>query len=337
MPQQVRFTTQNTVAYVANGRQREKLDRGMVYRELYLKLTATVAVAGGGTTTAAANIQPGDIWGVVRNINLLLNSNDSIRNISGEQLAWLNFFQYSTPPRATTNIIGITATNSAIVESWLVLPLWMPNSVKPIDTALDARLLSDFSIEITWGDETDIGSGTGFGFDVDPVLEVFGLQSFGVNGPFNTMRIFDIVNTGIAQNSQYRVDLPVGNMYRAFLINAKDGNGDDDPDLIGNVKLVSGPTVFCDMDYDTVRNAMFQRTGMREVLAAGGGSVLPYFLSSGSDLDAWTYLDLVTDGLVTEAIDTLGFSELKLEFDVLGTISALHVMPIEVIPLRSQG
>lgn len=339
MPQQVRFRTEKTVEYNENGRSRVSLDRGMIYRELWLTLKACAGVAVGGTTTAAANILGGDLWAVVKRLEVKVNGNDVIRSFTGEDLKWLNYYWYGTPARPAIELIGIAAAATATVEETLILPFWLPQSVKPIDTALDARLLSDLMLEITWGDAADVGSGTGFEWDTDPELQIHTVESFGIQGPFNTLRLFTLESAAIgAANDRFQVQLPVGNMYRSFLFNTKDSNGVDIIDDIVNVKLMSGSVVFADLAWNTLRNAQKIRTNMQQVLTTTAAAFHPLFLSSGSLPYGWTYLDLVTDGFVSEAIDTLGYSQLTLEFEVAAAISgAIRVIPLEIIPIRKSA
>lgn len=335
MPQQVRFRTEKTVEYNENGRAREKLDRGFVYRELWLTLGARLDIAAGGDTTAAANILSGDLWGVVRRIEVKLNGNDVIRSFTGEELQQLNRFWYGSPPRTAIEMIGIVAEANETIRSTLILPFWLPNAVKPIDTALDARLLSDIQIEITWGDVGDVTSATGASWGVDPELDIHTVESFGLNGPFNTLRLFTLDEGAVAVNDRYKVNLPVGNMYRSFLMSTKDSDGKDIVDDIVNVKLVSGSVIFADLAWDALRDAHRLRTNMQLVANATAAAFFPHYVSAASLDDAWTYLDLVTDGYVAEAIDTLGFSELALEFEVTGAISGgLKIIPSEIIPVR---
>jgi len=69
----------------------------------------------------------------------------------------------------------------------------------------------------------------------------------------------------------------------------------------------------------------------------GGGVYDP--LKRGSTYNSiagWYYYDHVTDGYLSEAIDTLGFSEFTLELDVTvgaGTTKAF-VLPLQIIPIR---
>ena len=52
----------------------------------------------------------------------------------------------------------------------------------------------------------------------------------------------------------------------------------------------------------------------------------------------WYFYDHVTDGRLTEAIDTLGFSEFTLELNITqsGTTTTLNILPWTIIPVRGK-
>ena len=345
-PHLVRFNTQEVIDYNANGRKRISLTRGSYYREIFLKLTATIEVEAGGTTTAPANIQPGDLWGVVKDINLIVNGNDSLRRISGEELLHMNRIFFGQAPKVP-NLLGLAAENTRQVECTLILPIQLPLSFRPIETSLNSQILQSLSLEITWGDETDVGSGTGFVFNVDPQIEVFSLTSFlppkseGYRGPFHTLRLNTLKETGVGVNTRFKYNLNTGNIYRGFVICTKTTAGVDATDKISNIKVVSGTTVFYDMDLDVIRSLDDTLRRRRHVLestagvADNSGTPSPEFLSSGTKLDAWTFVDLVPSDRMTEAIDTLSFAEFSLIFDVTSAIDELRIIPIEILPVRN--
>ena len=56
-----------------------------------------------------------------------------------------------------------------------------------------------------------------------------------------------------------------------------------------------------------------------------------------NNVEGWYFYDHVTDGYLSECIDTLGFSEFELELNVTaGAASRVFVLPIQVIPVRGK-
>ncbi len=336
MPQQVRWRKQQPVIYSGSGtKQIVPLSRGMVYRELYLRLTATPTILAAANTIAA--VAKGDQWGVVKRIDVVANSSDILRSFSGEQLLYLNRMYYGTNPRVLPTL-GDGATANPALDSTLIIPFWSPRSLKPMDTCLDSRELSDLRLEITWGTFTDISSGA-TAWTGNPSIEVGSLEAFDVDGPFNLKRVNQIIVNAAGANTDFRVDVPVGPLYRQFLINTTTG-GNDTAGLITNFKIMSGTTVFFDQSESMIRDVSHLRNDLPFPIlrptAAGIGYIPRFLNSAASNQDAWYNLELVTDGYVTEAIDSYGLSELYFIFNV-SAAAQITILPNMVIPRRDKN
>ena len=133
------------------------------------------------------------------------------------------------------------------------------------------------------------------------------------------------------------IQLPLGNIYKGFFINTKDANGNDLVDCIDRVQLVSGTNVFLDCNFKNLRNWQTLRKQSVLGISDSTDALFPLAVSSLTKLDAWTYIDLIDDGYVTEAIDTYKLSELKLNFDVNQTITTLAIIPDQIIPVRGKA
>jgi len=337
MGQQVRRRPQGNVQYQADSKESISLSRGMVFRELFLRLTGNVTPVNAAGNTQALTLH-GDEWAAVKRIDLIANNTDVLRSISGNQLWWLDYFLFGVPPDVTP-VLGDGVAVAVPFDSHLILPLWMPRSLRPMDTALDARELSDLKIEITWGNYTDIQAAA-TDFATDPVLEVHSLESFGAKGPFSQWRIYAIEKEITATSAKFQVRLPVGPMYRGFLMNFTDA-GKDSGAILNNFRLVSGPTVYADVpalllnELDRLRMSISRfwndaaAAGLYDALRRG---------STYNSVEGWYFYDHVTDGYLSESVDTLGFSEFELELDV--TVGAgttkVFILPLEIVPVRGK-
>ena len=353
MAQQIRRRFQKTINYDENNSVAEPLGRGMVYRELYLKLSGQIDEPL--ATNASLAVGMGDEWGVVKRIEVIANNTDVIRSFTGNELWWLNYFMFGVPPHITVTLGDVTTDDPGFI-SCLVLPFWTMRSLRPMDTALDARELSDLKVRITWGDVEDIiQTVTPSAWITEPSIEVHSLECFNVKGPFSQGRQYKIQKDIPATNPQFQVMLPVGPMYRGFLMNftglsAAVGQVDqqiDDPNVLNNFKIKSGTTVYADIPAvlltqidGNMRNSIIRPyDGGLAVVNAGLYDQLRRG-DTANNVDAWYFYDHVTDGYMSEAIDTLGFSEFELELDV--TLSALHapfttqlnLIPLQIIPVR---
>ena len=331
MPQQIRNRNQKTVAYSAGNKVSEDLSRGMVYRELQLtlagQLTATTA------NNVYANILRGDEWALVKKIEIIANGTQTIKSLSGASLRWLNFFWFGSSPQISP-LLGAGGANPTF-ESTMILPFWMPRSVRPIDTCLDSRILSDLKVEITWGSHTDIAAAA-TGFTTAPTLRVDSLEAFGIDGQFAMWRLWEIEKTITATTANYQVQLPVGGMFRGFHMIATDA-GVEQGDILNNMKWKSGTTVFADVKDNVLRATAAARYGLpRE---HNGVAYHDNFIGNNNDYEGNYHYDHVTDGMLTEAIDTAGFSEHELELDVTvgGGTTKLIIIPSQVIPIRNPG
>lgn len=305
----------------------------MVYREIMVRLQGQITATA--VNNSKANTQKGDEWGVIKKIELIANGTDVLKSIDGNALWWLNYFLYGKAPRVTP-ALGDGATVNPSFDSLLILPLWIPRSVKPIDTALDSRELSSLEIAVTWGTFTDINSAA-TAFTTAPTLELYSLESFNVSGPFSTWRVFPIEREIVANNSRFQIQLPVGKMYRGFLINTEDG-GADQNDIMTRFKLISGTTVFADLNAGggVLEQWYDLRNGLQRPFDSVGDAYMDLRRGNNNDLDGWYFYDHVTDGFMPEAIDTLGFSEFFIELDVTvgaGTTKVV-VFPMEIVPIR---
>jgi len=330
MPQGIRRRNHTTIQFSVNNKISEDLSRGMVMRELHLHLTGAATTTAGNNT--AANTQRGDEWGVVKRIDIIANGTDTIKSITGTQLRWYNLMVYHVNPKVSV-ALGDGATANPAFASTLILPFWSPNSISPIDTALDTRQLSSLKAEVTWGTFTDVNSAA-TAWTTEPSLRIDALESFGVAGPFAQSRMFQIQKTITASSTNFQVQLPVGPMYRGFLINFTDA-GADDGDVLNNFQWKSGTTVFADISEAILEDVHALRHGIQRGFS--GAAYDDYMIGDDNSQDGWYMYDHVTDGYQTEALDTLGFSEHELELDVTvgGGTTILTVIPLQIIPIRA--
>lgn len=378
MPQQVRWRKQGIVPYVAGQLSTVQLARGMVYRTLALRLQASIVTSAGGTIGTAltnAGVGAGGIWDVCPTIEIIANGSDSLKRFSGLELRELNKFWYSTPVRQDGWLpFPSSGTTIANIDSCLMLPFWMLKGIRPLDTALDTRLLSSLQLNVTWGNVFNVVSSnyvpvaanTAAFSGAGPVMSIYSNESFDPSKTqaFSQFRVFKQIDTadfsGGAVN-QVPYQLPVGQMYRAFYIHcqaaigtgAATGLSVDSPGTAGAVgseggptlrgplsaiRVKSGTTVFADWDANVwqatynLQDAVLRTEDTAGVQIEQGG-----LMGAGSNYnpDAHYFVDLCTDGFLSESIDTIGMAEIHLEFDTLAAIPTVNILPMQIIPVRS--
>lgn len=306
---------QKPVSYNANNPISEKLQLGFVYRELYFRLHGEVNITAAGTAGSA----PESPEAIIKRLELVIDGNTRLRVTDGPALAQLQHVFFGTAGERTT--VDPTTTGAQTFSSYMVLPLWIPHSLRPIDTAVDSSQFSSFEVVVTWGSVSDIAGDATATFSVNPELQIRSLESFGVTPPGNQWRTYTVKQNIAAANTAFQIPLTIGNMYRGFQIRTRAGNPAAPVDtVLNNLKLVSGSTVYFDLSADDLKNINIVRKNMDSAQAG------------------YYFIDMVTDGYMTEAIDTLGFSEIFLEADVNAPSGAvIEVFPQEFIPVRGNA
>lgn len=327
--QRVSYKKLREVPFSANSQKEESLDRGLIYRELYLELSATPTIAG--AANVAANIKKGGLWGVIKRLDIVANGSQIIKSFSGTELWWLNYFWYGVAPQVEPGLLD-TGTANPVLKSHLIIPFWMPRLRKPFDTAFNTRTLSDLKIVVQWGTYTDINSAAS-AWTTEPILKVSNLDSHGIditNTLWKNIRINQIIT---ASNSNHQIQLPVGDVYRSFYINTTD-NGNDDGTILNNIKLKSGNTVMVDITGKMLQEITRLRQSVKREFS--GSAYTKLMPGNANSYAGHYYLDLVTDGSLTEAIDTLGLNQLNLELDVTksSNTTELIIVPQMLVPVR---
>ncbi len=344
MPQEIRIRRQKTLTINTFGQKLvEQLGKGMLVRELMLRLQGSLTYAA-GANNVGSTLGRGDEWSIIQRIDFVANGTDIIRSFSGTQLRTIQRLFWGTVPRPSLTL-GDGATAAPTFDSTCIVPFWMFLASRPMDTVLDTSKLNDWRIEVTVDSSANINTANG-PTAVAATLDVCSYESFGVQGDFTQTRYSNIVQASPGANSAFQVLLPVSAMYRGFVINAANGSANDSTDLpsaITNVQLKSGTTIFRDIPWRVLTDWQRQRLGWgrdltqltagAQNLANANAAFLRMAKSSLHDEDAWAFFDLVQDGFLGEGVDTLGFSELILEFN-LSAASTITVIPIQMFPVR---
>lgn len=337
-------------AWVANNQTTiQQLNKSMAYRELYFRLQCQPTLTGVNNTLAG--VARGDEWGVVKRIRVLSSSSEIICDITGDQLWWLQRFWYGMRPMINTQLGDATSANP-VIDSTLVLPIWMPRCGKPMDCVFDSGGLTDFRCEITWGTFTDIHTGA-TAWTATPVMTISS-QENELTAAFYPPLVKRIVSQQFipaGSSTNFRFNLDVGPLYRGLIINATTNATPpvDTPLIFTNVRVISGSTVFVDLDEATLQYGLTAPLGIplsweKNTIAApsptsitaGGGIASTGFLASPrvnnkADERAWYALDFCPDGYLSEAINTARFNEFYVEFNVPAACQ-LNVISLQFLP-----
>jgi hypothetical protein len=297
------------------------------------QLTCTLA------NNTVANTKQGDEWNVIRKVEIIANGADVLFSMTGEQLAKYNRIGLGNNKRVVV-ALGDGATANPSFDTTLILPFWMWRGSRPFDTALDSSQFSDFRLEVTFGTFTDVNSAA-TAFTANPAIEVGSHESAmptvedGRPVALRRTIVQQLAVTGAS--AALRFPLDVGPRYHSFIINTKDNAGTpvDSTGIVGNVKLVSGSTNFIDISEPMLRQWGQLRHDIpfgQEKDSTGILRQVSYDVSSSANQDAWYFLNLCTDGLLSESIDTSQFNEFYLEFQTLAA-GNIFVISNQLLPI----
>lgn len=329
-PQMRHLQQPDTVVFSQNNKVSVDLNLGSVLEELVLRLRYAPTLTN--TNNTQAKTLRGDEWAIVKGIRLVANGTDVLRDFSGDELWWINFFTYHLMPQVSPNL-GDGTTANPVIDSILVLPTVLPGIKRPFDVVLPTGKLSSLKLEIEWGASTDLNADAA-AFTTSPTMEIYSLQSFGIaNLQPGQMRIYSTQSTITATTPRHQVKLPVGVTYRGLLIQTLDA-GVEQGDILNNLKLRSGGNVFYDLPGKVIQEHVAQR--LRLPRGFSGTAYDDHKISVQSSFNGWYFIDLAPGGSLMQVIDATGLSELFIEADVTvgsGT-TLMNILPFEFIPLR---
>lgn len=322
-------------------KQVQQLGKGLNYREIALRLSGAFTIAGANNLTTT--LGRGDEWSFIDRVDLVRNGGDVVRSFSGFELRELNARVLGANPRLSSTL-GDGATANPTFDSTLVLPLWQPLAVKPMDTALPTGNLGTLELQVTTNAAAQVFS-TNSPSAVAATLQIMSMESFGAVGDFADCLIRPIRTVVSSSSTAFEIPIPQTGIYRGFLINvATDATaqGTDRPSDLNNIKIVSGGTTFFDLPAAAARDWYRQRLARDRALvqtvaatAPVNGLNLNQAKSMRSDADAWYWIDICPDGYLGESINADGLSDLKFQLDITAAASrTVTIYPFQIFPAK---
>jgi len=310
-----------TISFSDNGKDSLELPLDFAYAGLFAELDGEVVVAVANADAAFAQSP----YSLVKRIEVVLNGKDTIHSAPAYYYQHLARLAHRTEPKVT--VPGITTGTRPFRVSFPI-PFLRTRGANPLDSFLYAPRLGTINLHVTWGTGTDL---------LDPAatttlaiqntdLKIWGLELSDL--PVQVLTEQDrrtlwhrhLEFEVTAATSRRQVRLPVGTIYRAFhiLTTADAGTG-------------GGP-----VPVDTVINSIRLTRGT-ETLHEWDGDVLQELNKLGFGMETWPTGWYVVDrevlGLIGSGLNTAGFSDLFMEFDVnnpSGTVK-VEIFPEEII------
>lgn len=312
-----------------------KMDRTMFYRQINLRLTGSITTTGTSTT---ANIGAGDEWAIVQRIELVANGGNVLRSFTGEQLVMWNYLLTGYAKELNT-LSGAAGTYN--FDSTLPLWLCLPGMIgKNIDTTLNATLLSDLYLRITWGGDLTINALAGSTVATTTQISVSADQAFFLDRTivprFALTQIqsytFGNIATTASGTQGYQYQIPVGQTYAAFLINAKTTGGttDNAVALTGSGIIQSGSNQLYNMDMQIERMTNQERSYVP-------ANNFTAFLNNTKNLfRGWLLLKFPKYTNITEALNLVNYQNCTFYIQQAdaGNAVDLTVIPLTIIPTQ---
>jgi hypothetical protein len=141
-----------TITYQDGTTQSLRLDADGVLHAIGLR--AQFTVTGGGSN--AVGIRAGALAGMFKRVELLINSNRSIINTSGPQLALRQQIENGVRGYGFDVTPVLTSAAVTVYDVRIRIPLTLPRAIAPWDTGLDMRRVQQAVLLVAWGNASDI-------------------------------------------------------------------------------------------------------------------------------------------------------------------------------------
>jgi hypothetical protein len=306
------------VDYAANQLKTRELPRDNAYRALYLRLSGTY------TTSATAPVTRHSFtpYTLIKRLEIVANGKKTIKSIPFWKVYLENTYDYGAAPYCA-DVGEATSTAYAFVAEGF-LHFGMPRSRRPIDTLLDARGLETLTMKVTWGSETDLHTTINAAALSATKLEISTHEYTNLPGDFKSGILVEnhIEHEITATKSNELEKLPVDTIYRRLWLIT----------MVGDVLTVYGTNAV--LNKLTVKSGtlVFQQLPAEDFRRRAR---VNYNLEKYTDMTDGSFregvypVDFITDGQITEAINTVGMSSFNLEMDVTkqtGT-NIIHILP----------
>lgn len=297
-----------------------QLGKQNLYRDIYIRLQATLTMSSGAANTVAATLL-GDEWAILSKIRLVTNSTDVLLDMSGHNLFMVNMVEMGLRPWLTPTL-GDGASASVVVDSTLCIPAWSRMLRKPMDSAFESYRYGSLQLELTYETFTAVHSAA-TAYASSPTVEISSSEA----APNPTAFIPSFIPRRYSQTFDFtaaqtagRFALDTGPYYTHLLINIQNAAGTADlAATLTNLKLISATTTIIDLSATVALQQGYAQAKMwngQEINAAATGIVsqTKNRVSTQSSALAWYFIPIISDGYATEALRNPVANDLFLEF-----------------------
>lgn len=330
--------TIGSIPYAAGQTRTLELPRNYAYRKLYFLLSAAGVYRGAHGTPGASGAKDSAPAHLIDNIAIRANGRDVIKSLDFAALHRLCQQRYGTRPfiqvpDAWDGDAAITSGDAIDMKIAAFLDFEMWRAIRPADTFFNSRRLTTLELIVNFANPNAMMLDN---YDNDVTLDeatlyVDSLEAVGL--PAETALMVNKENRWrfpVAVSGDHHVRIPVGNVFRQFMLRTTDSNGALVNDLIDRITLKSGTEVFKLVYASRLQAANRLELGLENPIGNDSQDRAQY-----ENIQPGHYLlDFVKDGRLTECLDTSRLSDLEMILHVssTGTTSGtVDIYPTELI------
>ena len=330
--------TLGSIPYAAGQTRTLELPRNYAYRKLYLTLHVTGVYRGAHSVPGASGPKDSAPAHLIENLSIRANGRDVIKSLDFAALHRMCQQRHGTRPMIQ---VGDTWGGDAVilvgdkinmkVSAFLDFEMW--RSIRPADTFFNSRRLTTLELIVNFNNPNSMMLDN---YDESVTVEsatlyVDSLEAVGM--PAEAAMMVNKENRWrlpVAVSGDHHVRIPVGNVFRQFMLRTTDANGALVNDLIDRITLKSGTEVFKLLDAARLQAVNRLELGLENPIGQQTQNRAQFEnITPGHYL-----LDCVKDGRLTECLDTSQMSDLELVLHVSSggtTAGTVDIYPTELI------
>ena len=219
-----------SLTYSANGKSTLEIPKDSFQKKLILRIRGQ---CDSGSAVSRSENNPTEL---IKRIEVVANGKDTIKSLSFTNSWLIDKYQSGTSPERVQTPSATSQSNQSFSATTYVD---FDLDRDELDTLLPSQELNSLQLVITWGQDSDIDSGTGFNIDwtyLDVTLEEEGNPEELNSADMGVLKEFEIVQDITASGVQ-TIKLPLGNVYQKLFVKVID-NGAQSNSLCTDFEVV---------------------------------------------------------------------------------------------------
>ncbi|MBN1175494.1 hypothetical protein JXA48_02525 [Candidatus Woesearchaeota archaeon] len=206
-----------SLSYSANGKSTLEIPKDSFLKKLTCRIRGQ---CDSGSVVSRSENNPTEL---IKRMEIVANGKDTIKSVSFANSYIMDKYQSGTTPEKVQTPASASQSNQSFsATTYIDFDL----DRDELDTLLPAQELNTLQLVITWGQATDVDSGTGFNIDwayLDVTVEEEGNpEEMGLEAQnMGVIKEFEIVQDVTASGVQ-TIKLPLGNVYQKIFLKVVD-------------------------------------------------------------------------------------------------------------------